>query len=101
VSGVLDAGRWTATTFGPDGGHGTPALCAPLTPVLGPFTMTIEVNFPANEVTLIYARFHGVSEHERTIERTLAALIEPIRSKATYANTTRVETTVRCPSLQP
>jgi|SRR5579859_1210948 len=111
---VVDLGAWSALVLGADGGQGTPDLCRPLQ--LHPadlgvapgesltVTLRIGLEAPGQDVSGVHARVDVRGGGTRALppaasalaERSLRALVEPLRGLGGQASTSGVGVEVRC-----
>jgi hypothetical protein len=113
---VVDVGRWVGLALGPDGGQGTPDVCAPLarrpwlfSGLSGPsptlFKAQITLVFPDNDVTRVHAEYGIVDASRRPgpdaalglLEQSGAPLVEALRAAGGSSSAASVTTTVTCP----
>jgi len=114
----VDVGAWASIALGPDGGRGSDDLCAPLSlrpdafalpqGEAAPITIRITVSSPDQDLSRVSARVNAAfagdggdrplsQEAEGLVERSVASLIEALRSLGGEASTAALELRVSCP----
>jgi hypothetical protein len=116
---IVDIGVWVRLTIGPDGGTGSPDVCAPIarrpwlfTGMVGPTPTLLKAQltfvFPDNDVTRVHLQL-GLSDGSKhpapqaaagLLEESAGPLLEALRSAGGMASAASVTTTVSCHLLE-